>query len=332
MSNKITAVLDLDWVKYTAAGAGEKRSIIVTHKPSGRTKEFANRTEFYGRDKKKSGGWLGDLNSKRTSPFTLDEFEIEDVQTAEPIENVLHTAKLMVEGALERLGTKKYVGYVGLGDSFRVERSTILRYKDGRSNMLKPVHLPAVEEYLVHKFKANVVTGLEADDWVVIESFGKNDRVVVGVDKDHKAQPVRVFNPDHPDQGIIDCNQFGKLWLDDKGEVRGYGEVFLGFQVAYGDDVDVFKAHSASDVSWGKKTAYKALQEVTDPTQLWNKVIEVYKHLYPEPKVITGWRGDEFEIDWKYVINENFTMARMLTSRDDTTTLEQYLMERGINL
>ena len=325
MTKQITAVLDLDWVKYTAAGAGEKRSIVVTHKPSGRVKDFANRTEFHGRDKKKSGGWLGEVNAKRDSPFTLDEFEIEDVQTTEPIENVLHTAKSMVEGALERLGTKKQIGYVGIGDSFRVERSTILRYKDGRDKALKPVHLPAVEEYIVHKFKANVVTGLEADDWVVIEAFGKDDHVVVAVDKDAKSQPVKVFNPDHPDQGIIDCNQFGKLWLDDKGEVRGYGEMFLGFQIAYGDDVDVFKAHSASDVSWGKKTAYKALQDVTEPSQLWPKVIEVYKHLYPEPKIIKGWRGDDIEIDWKYVMEENFVMARMLTSKNDPTMLDDYL-------
>ena len=25
-----------------------------------------------------------------------------------------------------------------------------------------------------------------------------------------------------------------------------------------------------------------------------------------------GWRGDEFEIDWKYVFNENWDMAHML--------------------
>ena len=30
-----------------------------------------------------------------------------------------------------------------------------------------------------------------------------------------------------------------------------------------------------------------------------------------------GWRGDEFEIDWKYVFNENWDMARMLRWEGD---------------
>lgn len=52
---KLTSIIDLDYVKYASASVGEKRSIIVTHKSSGRQKEFSTRTEFWGRDKAHSG-------------------------------------------------------------------------------------------------------------------------------------------------------------------------------------------------------------------------------------------------------------------------------------
>ena len=46
-------------------------------------------------------------------------------------------------------------------------------------------------------------------------------------------------------------------------------------------------------------------------------VADSYKLLYPETKMFKGWRGDEFEIDWKYVFNENWDMARMLRWEND---------------
>ena len=112
---KLTSIIDLDYVKYSAASVGEKRSITVIHKSSGREKEFSTRTEFYGRDKAKSGGWLGELNAKRESPFSVDEFDIIDVQTPEPVDHVLQIAKTQVENDLKKLGTNKYKAFLGKG-------------------------------------------------------------------------------------------------------------------------------------------------------------------------------------------------------------------------
>ena len=107
---KLTAHVDLDYVRYGASSVGEKRFIVVTHKPTGRTKEFDNRTGFWGRDKNKSGGWLAELNKNRTSPFTIDEFEIEDKQEIkDPIENILHSAKMMAESGVKKSGASKAI-------------------------------------------------------------------------------------------------------------------------------------------------------------------------------------------------------------------------------
>ena len=327
---KLTSIIDLDYVKYASASVGEKRSIIVTHKSSGREKEFNTRTEFYGRDKSKSGGWLGELNSNRESPFAVDEFEIIDRQIAEPIDHVLQIAKTQVEGDLKRLGTNKYKAFLGKGDSFRVELSTLKKYKDNRKDMLRPLHMDAVTEYLEKKFKAEIVTDIEADDRCVIEAYNNPNAVIQGLDKDYYGQPVKFFNVNRPDEGIQDCNKFGKLWLDDKGDVRGVGRIHLYWQVAGNDTSDNYAANCFSDIKWAGKSAYKSLADCTTDTEAWNKLKEVFQHLYPEEKTVLGWRNDPINITWDYVLNECFMMARMLRFEGDEVSAYDVLQKMGI--
>lgn len=310
--SKLTSIIDLDYVKYASASVGEKRSIVVIHKSSGREKEFNTRTEFYGRDKAKTGGWLGEVNSKRDSPFAVDEFEILDKQVAEPIDHVLQIAKTQVEGDLKRLGTNKYKAFLGKGDSFRVELSTLKKYKDNRKEMLRPLHMDAVTEYLERKFKAEVVSGIEADDACVIAAYNNPNAVIQGLDKDYYGQPVKFFNVNRPDEGVQDCNQFGKLWLDDKGDVRGIGRMHLYWQIASNDTSDNYAANCFSDIKWAGKSAYKSLVEAQDDADAWQKLKGIFQYLYPEEKTISGWRNDPISITWDYVLNEMFIMARML--------------------
>lgn len=328
---KLTSIIDLDYVKYASASVGEKRSIIVTHKSSGREKEFNTRTEFYGRDKAKSGGWLGELNSKRDSPFAVDEFEIIDQQIAEPIDHVLQIAKTQVEGDLKRLGTNKYKAFLGKGDSFRVELSTLKKYKDNRKDMLRPLHMDAVTEYLERKFKAEIVTGIEADDRCVIEAYNNPNAVIQGLDKDYYSSPVKFFNVNRPDEGIQDCNQFGKLWLDDKGDVRGIGRMHLYWQIASNDTSDNYAANCFSDIKWAGKSAYKSLVGCTTDTEAWMKLKEVFQHLYPEEKTVLGWRNDSINITWDYVLNECFMMARMLKIEGENINAYDVMDKLGVS-
>jgi len=328
---KLTSIIDLDYVKYASASVGEKRSIIVTHKSSGREKEFNTRTEFYGRDKAKSGGWLGELNSKRDSPFSVDEFEIVDQQIAEPIDHVLQIAKTQVEGDLKRLGTKKYKAFLGKGDSFRVELSTLKKYKDNRKDMLRPLHMDAVTEYLERKFKAEVVTDIEADDRCVIEAYNNPNAVIQGLDKDYYGQPVKFFNVNRPDEGTQDCNQFGSLWLDDKGDVRGIGRMHLYWQMASNDTSDNYAANCFSDIKWAGKSAYKSLVEAKTDTEAWEKLKGIFQYLYPEEKTVLGWRNDPINLTWDYVLNEMFVMARMLRFEGENLNAYDVMDKLGVS-
>lgn len=327
---KLTSIIDLDYVKYASASVGEKRSIIVTHKASGRQKEFATRTEFWGRDKAHSGGWLGDLNSKRDSPFAVDEFEIVDLQTPEPIDHVLHIAKTQVENDLKRLGTDKYKAFLGKGESFRVELSTLLKYKDNRKEMLRPLHMDAVTEYLERKFKAEIVTGIEADDACVIECQDNKNAVIQGLDKDYYGQNCRFFNVNRPDEGIQECNKFGKLWLDDKNDVRGIGRMHLYWQICSNDTSDNYAANCFSDKKWAGKSAYKALVDCKNDVEAWNKMKQVFQLLYPERKIVLGWRNEPIEVTWDYVLNEMFMMARMLKFEGESLNAYDVMDKMGV--
>lgn len=323
------ALYDLDCVKYSAAAVGEKRIIEVVHKTTGRSKQFSNRTEFYGRGKNKDGGWLAELNKYRESPFTYDEFDIQDIQTPEPIENALHTAKCMVENALAASKADKMYGFIGKGDSFRVELSTILKYKGQRVSNLRPIHLDEVAEYLRKKYTAQVVEHYEVDDVVVMESYNKPEKFILGLDKDYY-QSNKFFNINRPEEGIVDCNGFGRLHKTDKGKIRGSGRMFLYWQVCALDASDNYRANCASDIPWAELKAYSALKDCTNDKEAWQKMVDVFKLLYPEPKVITGWRGNEFEIDWKCVLNECFQMARLRRWVGDEVSAYDVLDKMGV--
>lgn len=315
----------MDLYKYQASHVGEKKSVIVTHRATGREREFNNRTEFWGHHSKKAGGWLAERNEGKTSPFTIDEFDIEDKVTPEPVEFVLHTARLMVEGDIEASGAKSYKAFVGEGSSFRLGRSTIVKYKDRTAP--KPYHLDAVTEYLVKKYKAEIITDIEADDMCVIECFNKPNNFILGEDKDYWGTPANVWDRNQQHRGIVNCDKLGHLFLDDKGKVRGEGRMFFYYQVCSGDDVDTYWANSASDTKWGDKSAFKILKDCTTDAEALKATIACYKNLYPEPKVVKGWRGEDIEVDWKYCLEENASLARMLTSMSDTRNflLEEYL-------
>ena len=311
------AVIDIDYVKYSAASVGEKRSIRAYHPVSGDEWLASNRTELYGHWQKKDKGILAEHNRKNGTDYKADELVILDIQTPEPIANVLHTAKSMVESALYQLKTNKHICYIGVGESFRVERSTLIRYKGNRTGMLKPLALDEVTAYLTKKFSAIEVSGIESDDAVVMEAYRNKNKTVVAVDKDYLGTDVLLFNPNKPEHGVIDCSGYGSLWLDSKGAVTGKGRSFLYYQTLSQDDSDNYAANSASDVKWGSKSAYKALKGCTNDKEALQAVADSYKLLYPETKMFKGWRGDEFEIDWKYVFNENWDMARMLRWEND---------------
>lgn len=306
------AVIDFDIIAYRAASAGEKRTIKAYHPVTGDEWDCKTRTELYGHWIKKDKGVLAEHNKINGTNYKADELVIIDQQHPEPTQNVLHTVKAMIESILYKLGTNKMNGYLGKGVSFRVERSTLLKYKGTRADTLRPLLLPDVRDYIARKYPVEVVEGLESDDWVCIDAYRDPNKVVVTADKDARGTECLVYNPFLPvDEGILDCRGFGALYLNSKGEVKGYGRQFLYFQLA-GDSSDNYKANCFSDLEWGDKSMYSVLKDCKDDKESMIAIKKAFQLMYPEPKTIIGWRGNEIGIDWKYVVDEMWDMARML--------------------
>lgn len=328
----LTAVFDMDYIKYAVASAGETRSIKAYHPIDGTEWKAKSRTELWGHYLKKDKGLLAEHNKTNGTNYTADELVVIDIQEPEPIANVKHSAKSMFESVLYQLKTNKYKGFIGKGESWRVGRSTILEYKGNRKDVLKPLLLDEISDYLTRKYNCEVVEGLECDDRVVMESFNKPDHCVIGIDKDYAGSPVNWFNPNKPEYAVVNCNKLGELFLDDKGKVRGFGRMFLYHQILSGDSSDNYAANSASKLDWGEKSSYKLLKDCKTDKAAFEALKKGYQLIYPEPVQIKGWRGVMLEVDWKYVFDENWTMAKMLRWEGDVTVGTTVMQKLGVNI
>jgi hypothetical protein len=327
--SKMEVVWDYDYMKYSIGAVCETRTIKVTH-PEGLEKEFSTRTEFWGHYLKKENGWLKEYNSKRKIPLLPEEFTVEDIQVPMSVKICKERVDEHIARVLNTLGKTKYYGYVGKGDSWRVQASTILKYKGNRVDTLRPLHLGTIGDYLVESHNAEYVTDLEVDDVVVADCYTNPELILIGIDKDYLGCALTLFNPDkmgEPEK----ISGFGKLYVGSDKKIRGEGRVFLYHQVLSGDSSDGYKANCASDLKWSDKSSYAVLSKCSTDKQALEAMVESFKKLYPEPKVITGWRGDTFEIDWFYVMQECFTMAHMLRFKGDKFCLKTVLDKQKIN-
>jgi hypothetical protein len=86
-----------------------------------------------------------------------------------------------------------YELYIGGGPNFR--HLIDPNYKANRSEMIRPEHLEQVREYMVTKWKAKVVEGIEAEDAVGIAAYScAEDFIICHIDKDLNQYPGWHYN------------------------------------------------------------------------------------------------------------------------------------------
>ena len=318
---------DFDATIFRAAAAAQKRTITCKHEPTGLTQEFKTRTEFYGHWKKKQGGWLASHPELK-----LEDFLIEDIITPDPVEFALKAVKSTITNLCDKFEAEDYYGYVGGEDNFRKEICTLMQYKGQRIAEL-PVHLQACKEYVIKHHNARVANGVEADDMCSRDNYKalkeRKDFMVVCLDKDFKGCEGNWHFYLNNDTRKV--RGFGKLWRD-TDEIDGYGRMFKYFQVAQGDSSDFYQPHCFSDKENGPVTAYNALKDCKNDTEAFIALKEHFKYMSPEPKTITNWKGDTFEIDWLYVLQEMFSMAHMERWEGDRVDVRNTFKNLGIEI
>lgn len=346
------AVWDIDFVIFDAVSVAEEKFVTATHRPTGKVIELDNATELWGHHKKKEGGWIATQNKMsgndfykpedfdvvpghRPRPFKIKmEDEEGNIVTGEmsPFEGAKKILDDKIKSVNKQLGITSYVCYTGRGEVFRHHKATLMPYKGQRSDMLRPLLLDRMKEYVIEKHNGVLVEGppetnIEADDAVSMATVagyeawkkgGKKDSdkvIAIAVDKDGKQTNGWHFNPTKDAVPRL-IEGFGSLWLDAKGEVDGNGRMWLYYQITAGDSADNYKSNCFSDVSYAGKGAYNDLKDCKTDKEAFEAMVRVFKKLYPKPKTVEGCKGP-VEINWLYVMQEMATMALMLRKPGD---------------
>jgi hypothetical protein len=184
-------LLDADIVCYRAGFAGQVTSLQIAYED----KEGVLRTRGFlpdpklGSARKQLDKFIADTDST-----VLDEQKRVD---AEPIENVLHSVKHMIQDILNETKCGDYKVFLTGKENYRDAIATIRPYKGNRDKLARPVHYGAIREYLVKYWAAVVVEGEEADDRISIlgrsvEHSGKS--VVASIDKDLDQIPGKHYD------------------------------------------------------------------------------------------------------------------------------------------
>lgn len=123
----------------------------------------------------------------------LSVLELTEVYEPEPIENVLHSLKLMLESVFNAFeSVNSYHIYLTGTENYRKDVGTILKYKGNRDNVRRPHHLATCKEYLVEQWGARVEEGQEADDALGINQT--KETCICSIDKDLLCIPGKHYN------------------------------------------------------------------------------------------------------------------------------------------
>lgn len=319
MSKRIL-ILDGDSIAYKCAAANEKRSILVTHKPSGKQQEFKHRTEFKAMMKQKN------------KEITLD-YEVEDIQTPAALKNCLRTIKQHITRIEEGLWADEVVIYCGEKDNFRKQLPLPSEYKGQRKDNIRPVHLEAAKTYLHRTWGAKAAVGYEVDDACCIHGYEQlakgNIPLLFHYEKDQNSHNGLIL-VDEVDEQLIEevIPELGELWLDKNKKVKGTGLKFLCFQWIWADPVDNYRAYECSNVKFGEKSAYDVLKDLSSVQECLLAVIQQFKTFYPDEFVYKDFRGIEHKVDYKHMLEMYYACCWMKRSKTDDSKphllFEQY--------
>lgn len=181
-------IVDADYLVYSCGHAVQKvRYDLTVERPDGTVAE----TICWSMDEARA--WLSDEPEGTRS-------QIDRVVEAEPLGH----ATFLVDRVLQTVDTnlsnadiefnRMELFLTGTGN-FRDKIATIKEYKGNRDPDAKPLHYRSLRRYLLNKWGASVVDGIEADDAVaeIMYHEGPN-AILVGIDKDLLTIPGRHYH------------------------------------------------------------------------------------------------------------------------------------------
>ena len=215
------ALIDGDILVYRAGYAAQKTLHVLTFN------ESLDRAQFLTKK-------LMDDYIKKNKLQGLVKTDIEI--RPEPVENALHSCKLMIQDILLSVGTDEHKILLTSNDksNYRFDIAKTQVYKGNRKQP-KPVHYEALREYLIKNWNAEVIEGKEADDELGI--LQTNDTIICSIDKDLRMIPGHHYNFVTKEKELIQNPGYLKLENNNRKLVGG-GLKWFYAQMLLGDSAD----------------------------------------------------------------------------------------------
>jgi hypothetical protein len=322
--SKVVILYDGDILAYRASAAIDGRSVLVKHNKTKRTKEFKNKTEFY------------DLCKEKNLTIDKDDYTIIDQQNPEPIATACSIIKNQIERINADLFADEYLVCISGKSNFRDNLPLPSKYKGGRSETLRPVHLKECKKYLWKSHPSLIAKDREADDDLIIKGYeylSKGYQVIIaGIDKDSwSSSGLSLYNYTEEVPKLELIPDFG--YLTDTGKkIIGRGFLWLMFQQVLGDKTDSFNPAEIAGVKYGDKSAYNLLKDTTTKQEALQLVVDQYKKWYPNEVTYTDWTGKKQTKDYRAIFQMYFSCARMMQYEHDKLNAANFCKQHGVEL
>lgn len=95
---------------------------------------------------------------------------------------------------------------LALSHSTNWRKTLYPEYKASRKGTRKPLGFSEVRDWLLENFETHQAPLLEADDIMGMFSTRHGNTIIASIDKDMRGIPGLLYNPDHPDDGIVEVS------------------------------------------------------------------------------------------------------------------------------
>lgn len=343
-NNKKIAVIDFDTPLVRASLAVQENYIVVTHKTTGWTKEFKNKTTFYGRVKARNAGWIGTQNKKREGtdkPLVVaEDFEIEELVrlTGEDFVAFGRVNK-MLDMIINLPWVDGFKILVGGKGNFRDSVGEITEYKGDRPE--KPLRFQAVKDYVLNKYRNYIVQedGIEADDVIgwysalgvkQAKETAINPYVLCFVDKDLMQCEGHILNYGKEELETFYNNQFDSAHHFFCQMLAGDTTDCIVGLPNFTDEIRTqYELRKSRGI--GMATAEKYLEGCDTIKAMAKRTTEAYKSYYGEEmKDFTSWRGKSSKRNYLDFMKENGILLRMQSFKGHNYDIVEMLKKLGV--
>lgn len=348
--------VDSDTFVVRCAKMMQEDYIEVLHKPSGRKKEFRNKTEFGIRgDKVIEGKWLDDQNklreSKNLEPFPIEDFEILNKARLNPefssFEEALKQAELVfashIKAIKREMDSDDYTLCISSGNgNYRDYESKTIGYKSSRGE--KPIYFVEFKEAVAKTYKNKIWwTDLnEAEDY--LQHIAKQQEAKFGEDFD-KWEACCTYCDKDCSQIYLPTKNFDKYDEGWKYPDKFYCDKTLAAQTIAGDPTDTiqglptltesvtthFGLRKANGVS--KATAEKLLDGSETIQEMWQRVIFCYQQYYGFDKQykFKDVHGEDQDWNWLDYMQQCYVLVKMQEYQGQIPSVRKYLSQIGVD-